>query len=44
LWTDNGIASTGDGSGNLAWGFDPEQMKLFPEIEVNYWVSILCLQ
>ncbi|KAK3378033.1 ribosomal protein L5 domain-containing protein [Podospora didyma] len=29
-------ATTGDGSGNLAWGFTPEQMQLFPEIEVNY--------
>ncbi|GAB1315021.1 54S ribosomal protein L7, mitochondrial [Madurella fahalii] len=29
-------ATTGDGSGNLAWGFTPEELKLFPEIEVNY--------
>ncbi|KAK4189600.1 putative mitochondrial LSU ribosomal protein L7 precursor [Podospora australis] len=28
-------ASTGDSSGNLAWGFTPENMRLFPEIEVN---------
>ncbi|AEO63420.1 7ff4bf6a-e3be-44e8-90e1-805dc8ab1880 [Thermothielavioides terrestris] len=31
-------ATTGDGSGNLAWGFGPEEIKLFPEIEVNYWL------
>lgn len=29
-------ASTGDDSGNLAWGFDAEQFALFPEIQVNY--------
>ncbi|KAK4204267.1 putative mitochondrial LSU ribosomal protein L7 precursor [Triangularia verruculosa] len=28
-------ASTGDSSGNLAWGFTPEELKLFPEMEVN---------
>jgi len=33
-------ASTGDGSGNLSWGFTPEHVALFPEIEVNYDVSI----
>ncbi|KAL2023839.1 hypothetical protein VTK56DRAFT_1106 [Thermocarpiscus australiensis] len=31
-------ATTGDGSGNLAWGFTPDEMKLFPEIEVNYFM------
>lgn len=29
-------ATTGDGSGNLAWGFDSDQFALFPEIQVNY--------
>ncbi|KUI62606.1 putative 54S ribosomal protein L7, mitochondrial [Cytospora mali] len=29
-------ATTGDDSGNLAWGFDAEQFALFPEIQVNY--------
>ncbi|KUI71260.1 putative 54S ribosomal protein L7, mitochondrial [Cytospora mali] len=29
-------ASTGDDTGNLAWGFDAEQFALFPEIQVNY--------
>lgn len=28
--------STGDSSGNLAFGFRPEETSLFPEIEVNY--------
>ncbi|RPB26815.1 ribosomal protein L5 [Terfezia boudieri ATCC MYA-4762] len=28
--------STGDGSGNLMFGFTPAEMALFPEIEVNY--------
>ncbi|VBB76246.1 Putative mitochondrial LSU ribosomal protein L7 precursor [Podospora comata] len=28
-------ATTGDSSGNLAWGFTPEELKLFPEMEVN---------
>ncbi|KAK2073726.1 hypothetical protein P8C59_007978 [Phyllachora maydis] len=28
-------ATTGDGSGNIAWGFDPENMQLFPEIGFN---------
>ncbi|KAK1760474.1 mitochondrial ribosomal protein l7-like protein [Echria macrotheca] len=29
-------ASTGDSCGNLSWGFTPDQLALFPEIEVNY--------
>ena len=29
-------ASTGDGSGNLSWGFTPEDVGTFPEVEVNY--------
>ena len=29
-------ATTGDSSGNLTFGFDPEVVALFPEIEVNY--------
>lgn len=32
-------ASTGDGSGNLSWGFTPDDVALFPEIEVNYDVG-----
>ncbi|QIW98336.1 hypothetical protein AMS68_003854 [Peltaster fructicola] len=28
--------SSGDSSGNIAFGFTPEQLGLFPEIEVNY--------
>lgn len=32
-------ASTGDRSGNLAFGLKPEWMALFPEIEFNYDVS-----
>ncbi|KAK9769154.1 putative Ribosomal protein L5 C-terminal domain-containing protein [Seiridium cardinale] len=32
-----GVAgTTGDGAGNLAWGFQPGQMIFFPEIEANY--------
>lgn len=29
-------ATTGDGSGNLTFGFEPEVVALFPEVEVNY--------
>lgn len=32
-------ATTGDGSGNLSFGFSPDCVALFPEIEVNYDVS-----
>jgi len=28
--------SSGDGTGNLSFGFDAEVVSLFPEIEVNY--------
>lgn len=28
--------STGDESGNLSWGFEPDQFALFPEIQANY--------
>lgn len=33
--------STGDNSGNLAFGLTPEDVALFPEVEVNYdmWVQ-----
>lgn len=31
--------TSGDSSGNIAWGFDPEGASLFPEVEVNYDVS-----
>jgi large subunit ribosomal protein L5 len=33
------IATTGDSSGNLSFGLSPEEVKLFPEVELNYWVS-----
>ena len=29
-------ATTGDGSGNLTFGFEPEVVSLFPEVEANY--------
>lgn len=35
------LGSTGDGSGNLSFGFDREGAILFPEVEVNYDVSRL---
>jgi large subunit ribosomal protein L5 len=41
MLTKGGLATTGDDSGNLAWGFTPEEIKLFPEVEVNYWVCSL---
>ncbi|KAK4148095.1 ribosomal protein L5 domain-containing protein [Dichotomopilus funicola] len=31
-------ASTGDSSGNLSFGLTPEEIKLFPEVEANYWL------
>ncbi|SZF01716.1 unnamed protein product [Blumeria hordei] len=32
-----GVAgTTGDSSGNLAWGFNPEGVILFPEVAINY--------
>ncbi|KAG7289602.1 hypothetical protein NEMBOFW57_005973 [Staphylotrichum longicolle] len=31
-------ATTGDSSGNLSFGFTPDEVKLFPEVEVNYWM------
>lgn len=31
--------SSGDSSGNIAWGFDRDAVILFPEVEVNYDVS-----
>jgi large subunit ribosomal protein L5 len=37
------LGSTGDSSGNLSWGFSPEEVALFPEIEVNYNVSVTLL-
>lgn len=37
--TDGGIATTGDSSGNLSFGLSPDEVKLFPEVEANYWVS-----
>lgn len=27
---------SGDSSGNIAWGFGPETVGTFPEVEVNY--------
>ncbi len=32
--------TTGDSSGNISWGFNPEDVALFPEIQVNYDVSL----
>ena len=32
-------ASSGDGSGNIALGLNPEWMPLFPELQYNYEVS-----
>lgn len=29
-------ATTGDSSGNLSFGLEPDTVALFPEIEVNY--------
>lgn len=32
-----GVAgSSGDGSGNITFGLTPDQLSLFPEVEVNY--------
>ncbi|KAK4138746.1 ribosomal protein L5 [Trichocladium antarcticum] len=31
-------ATTGDSGGNLSFGFNPDEMKLFPEVEINYWM------
>ncbi|KAI1076295.1 54S ribosomal protein L7 [Whalleya microplaca] len=28
--------TTGDGAGNISWGFDPQEMMYFPEVEANY--------
>jgi large subunit ribosomal protein L5 len=28
--------SSGDSSGNLAFGFTPEEVAMFPEVEINY--------
>jgi len=28
--------SSGDGSGDLAWGFGPDVVGVFPEVEINY--------
>jgi large subunit ribosomal protein L5 len=33
--------SSGDSSGNLAWGFDRDAAILFPEVAVNYDVSLI---
>lgn len=35
------VGSTGDNSGNLTFGIDQEAAILFPEVEVNYDVSVL---
>jgi large subunit ribosomal protein L5 len=42
-----GVAgSTGDGAGNLSWGFQPSHMMFFPEIEANYssYPAKVCLR
>lgn len=33
--------SSGDSSGNITFGLEPEQVALFPEIEVNYDMYVL---
>jgi len=33
-------ATTGDGSGNLAFGFSSQEVAMFPEVEINYDVSL----
>lgn len=33
--------SSGDSSGNIAWGFDQSAVTLFPEVEINYDVSVV---
>lgn len=32
--------SSGDSSGNIAFGFTPEDVAMFPEVEVNYDASV----
>ena len=41
ITTNTPTGSTGDSSGNLSFGLTHENMALFPEIEVNYDVSIM---
>ncbi|RYP59442.1 hypothetical protein DL769_008530 [Monosporascus sp. CRB-8-3] len=31
--------TTGDGTGNIGWGFQPQDVMHFPEVEANYSVS-----
>lgn len=38
-FADTVAATTGDSSGNLSFGLSPEEVKMFPEVELNYWVS-----
>lgn len=37
-------ATTGDGSGNLSFGLEPEIVGAFPEIEINYDSYVFRLQ
>lgn len=38
-----GVAgTTGDSSGNISFGLKPDQVALFPEVEVNYDSWVLC--
>jgi hypothetical protein len=34
------VGKSGDGSGNISWGLNPEDVAMFPEIEVNQAVSL----
>jgi hypothetical protein len=34
------LGTTGDSNGNLSWGFSREGAILFPEVEINYDVSL----
>jgi ribosomal protein L5 len=35
--------SSGDGSGNITFGLTPDQLSLFPEVEVNYDAYVVFL-
>lgn len=36
--------SSGDGSGNLAFGLQPSAVGMFPEVEINYDAYVLSLR
>lgn len=37
------LGSTGDSTGNIGWGFEPQEIMHFPEVEANYSVSLFFL-